>query len=535
MTIQTPRLRQNRHGVFVFRILYLDEQGQRRERQQSLNTKDPDTARLLALKLNFEHERRRHMTKKKESIADLLALHTDPLMVDKEGNVHYDMTNPADVAAFEKRHPPTPAPTVSPDVLEAMRAKWRRDDAERMDRARAEFLAENPNAYGAPAALRSRPFLEVMELYLKDKEGENTSDTIKGKRGVLEGFASLYDDNLTLASVDNDRALNWKAGLRAKGVDLYGKAEQDGKKRATKGNSNATVNHRIATLSDFYKWATANGYHHGSNPFAGLKIKARTAAEKGNPRLAFTEDDLRKIYVPATYLARFSDRPDTYWIPLMALYSGARLNEMASLKAGDVHHVDGVHIMFVRKGKTGGSVRRIPVHPALIELGFLDYAAAVQASGEPDFFPNKRTKKKGATASDKFNEYTATLDIPDRAQKVLHSLRHNVVSELGGDETVKDDHARKIVGHAGGGVHAGVYQHLLTGKQLRGLAATTAKITFDGIVDLDGLKIPDPTFSKFLADWKRDAPKRARQATSRAKNAAAKAARTAKPKEESTP
>ncbi|MDR0777004.1 MAG: hypothetical protein LBE81_10275 [Azonexus sp.] len=41
MTIKTPRLRQNRHGVFVFRLIYANADGQHRETVRSLNTKDP--------------------------------------------------------------------------------------------------------------------------------------------------------------------------------------------------------------------------------------------------------------------------------------------------------------------------------------------------------------------------------------------------------------------------------------------------------------------------------------------------------------
>ncbi|MDR0775877.1 MAG: hypothetical protein LBE81_04490 [Azonexus sp.] len=59
MTIRTPRLKQNRHGVFCFRLIYTDDQGQRREAVRSLGTKDPAQARLLALQLNLDAERSR--------------------------------------------------------------------------------------------------------------------------------------------------------------------------------------------------------------------------------------------------------------------------------------------------------------------------------------------------------------------------------------------------------------------------------------------------------------------------------------------
>ncbi|MDL5038978.1 hypothetical protein QRD40_21810 [Comamonas sp. Y6] len=72
--IKVPRLKLNRFGVFCLRVIYKDEYGKRKETLQSLNTKDPRIARVLALQFNLDHELRRSEAmsyKNKASIEEL--------------------------------------------------------------------------------------------------------------------------------------------------------------------------------------------------------------------------------------------------------------------------------------------------------------------------------------------------------------------------------------------------------------------------------------------------------------------------------
>ena len=71
------------------------------------------------------------------------------------------------------------------------------------------------------------------------------------------------------------------------------------------------------------------------------------------------------------------------WLPRLALYSGARIEELAQLRAEDVREINGVMCLdFVYrpedplptflKGKLG-SERQVPIHPWLKEQGFLKF------------------------------------------------------------------------------------------------------------------------------------------------------------------
>jgi hypothetical protein len=75
-----------------------------------------------------------------------------------------------------------------------------------------------------------------------------------------------------------------------------------------------------------------------------------------------------------------------FWLPLLALYSGARLNELAPLTVRDVKRDEpsGLHYMTViedteggRTVKTEGSLRAVPIHPELIRIGILEFVASI--------------------------------------------------------------------------------------------------------------------------------------------------------------
>jgi len=75
------------------------------------------------------------------------------------------------------------------------------------------------------------------------------------------------------------------------------------------------------------------------------------------------------------------------WVPWLCAYGGARVNEMTQLRGQDIHEEDGVWVMRITPEagtvKTGVA-RIVPLHPHLIEQGFL---AFVRSRGKgPPFY-----------------------------------------------------------------------------------------------------------------------------------------------------
>ena len=154
----------------------------------------------------------------------------------------------------------------------------------------------------------------------------------------------------------------------------------------------------------------------------------------------FTKDELKKIFDPLTYPRvmdiKYSYR---YWIPLIALYSGMRLNEICQLYLDDIKVSKGVWYFDIsdeRKDqhiKNSQSKRLVPIHSKLLELGIIEYANKVKEIKVDNKHPerlfyqlNYSVKNHYIQAiSQWFGRYLKKIGIDSRS-KVFHSFRHTV-------------------------------------------------------------------------------------------------------------
>ena len=108
-----------------------------------------------------------------------------------------------------------------------------------------------------------------------------------------------------------------------------------------------------------------------------------------------------------------------------------------------------------RRLKTKQSERFIPVHPQLIELGFLDFVAAQarRAADDAWLFPLVAPGTKGTAAYSKwFGRYIGAHGVTDTA-KVFHSFRHSFIDALR-VANVGDEIKHALLGWSGGGIPA---------------------------------------------------------------------------------
>lgn len=195
-----------------------------------------------------------------------------------------------------------------------------------------------------------------------------------------------------------------------------------------------------------------------SNPARGTQLKdARRAREK---RREFDEQALGAIFGSAIYAA--DERPEggageaAYWLPLLALYTGARINELCQLHPGDVQqegYTDPkgkpqkawvIRIEHdVAKGKrvkTEGSERRIPVHPDLVKVGFVKYAQA--QAGKPLLFDRLSMGPKETRLAGNWGRWFArymrnTCGVTDE-RMTFHSFRHTFKHHMRQCQVPKD-------------------------------------------------------------------------------------------------
>jgi integrase len=81
-----------------------------------------------------------------------------------------------------------------------------------------------------------------------------------------------------------------------------------------------------------------------------------------------------------------------YWMPLMLPLYGGRSSELAGLGLAEVHELEPIPYYQIdytedRALKNIQSIRKLPIHPELIRLGFIDYETELRAAGCKLLFP----------------------------------------------------------------------------------------------------------------------------------------------------
>ncbi len=244
-----------------------------------------------------------------------------------------------------------------------------------------------------------------------------------------------------------------------------------------------TINKYLQTYSDMFEWASRNGFVE-KNVFSGLTIRKNRRDREGQ-RTDFTTGQIASIVgAIAQNDNALIRKPYQKWGSLIGIYTGARLNEIAQLHVKDIRQHEGIWCFDLNDDdegkhlKAAASKRLVPVHPRLIELGFLQFVQEMKAKRTERLFPDFRYCPKngwGRHLGRWFNEtLLPKLDLK-RKELVFHSLRHTVVTQLM-QAGVEEAMVKAIVGHAQDGVTQQNY--FKRGYKLQQLSDALAKLDF---------------------------------------------------------
>ena len=406
MSIKTPRLIRDRCGVFYFRLivpLALRQSVGKTEFRRSLRTKDSAIARQRALALSVAVETR---------------------MNDDVGNFSHLFKPDAKQRIREKIVIDLPKGIIQTDTPE---------EAAQLPAILAGMAAARQAeiAAGISAVLPMAKCGTTLEKAKDDFMGERLAtlkdSTWRKHRGVLEAFIKTTG-NIDVAMVRAKTVTDYKKDLLAN------------------GRKAPTVNGHITIISGFFEYCISNKVVNMVNPARDLNIvDADNKAESYEP---FTPEELQKIFQPDLYRKKLK-LPDFYWCPLIALFTGARAEEIASLDVEQIYPVKGIWIIDILKGKNANAKRRVPIHKVLLDLGLVDYRASLIKAGYTKLFPHVQPGTNGyrKNMTRMFGTY---LDLPEvnivDPLKVFHSFRHTVVTALT-DKGVNDGLKRAMVGH----------------------------------------------------------------------------------------
>lgn len=240
-----------------------------------------------------------------------------------------------------------------------------------------------------------------------------------------------------------------------------------------------TVNKHLSLLSSIFKWAVRHS-HTTTNPAEGLTIAKTQRADE--ERKAYSVDDIQKI------INNLRTGPKPAWIPIIAMYSGARREEICSLVPADIKLIDEIWCFDIneqndRHIKTEAGKRIVPVHPKLIELGLLQIIKE-QPNKTNNLWnlPNWRGNY-GKTYGNLFGKWNRKY-ITDDPKKVFHSFRHTVTDTLK-QAGVSESVIAEIVGHENDNITTGRYgKRYKPALMLEALKSLDYRVNFDAAVPL---------------------------------------------------
>lgn len=327
-----------------------------------------------------------------------------------------------------------------------------RDDSlnleqETFGRSRASSMRA-PSSNGADTRV-IMTFAKLCRLYEQVKVNKVRPNVFLEIKQIIRTLDALIGSDTDIAKIDNEYAQSLfdlikqlpknctkkYPGMPVKAAIALGNDEGVQKIGA------ARVNTYMLYLRSIFKYATRHDYVTRNPISEELQVlDDRLDEEKRDP---FTREELKSIFSAPIFTGCVDDernydkvgknnpRRARFWVPLIALWTGMRLEEICQLDAADVSNVQDVNVIQVRPSsdkqqKNKQSKRTIPIHTQLQEMGFLDYVAAVKKAGHKKLFPELALSSR-RNYSQSFSKWFARLLIKRKAKRdttCFHSFRH---------------------------------------------------------------------------------------------------------------
>ncbi|WP_288841832.1 site-specific integrase [uncultured Deefgea sp.] len=324
--------------------------------------------------------------------------------------------------------------------------------------------------------VQATPLLsEVVQAYTAYYEQLNKPEMLKKVNAVLPLLVQMVGNkpigSLTQTDIctffDNVQNLppRWKDYCRIQNVTpKEAAAKRIG--QISRGTFDGTY---IAAMGPFVDYCRGRWQDRGW-PFNitldGIKYTGQRA-EPENGQRAFKPKELKRIFEgpEMEVLANSPSEAYKFWLPHLALFTGARANELCQLnpqcdirkdtESGiwflDITSDSEGHEEIKKSVKNRVSRRRVPVHPTLIELGFIDYVAELKSAEETLLFPgfSPSVGRAAPKAGEWFTEFLKQIGLRDETPGArlvgIHAFRYTV-SNQGEELGVVNTEA--ITGHA---------------------------------------------------------------------------------------
>jgi len=270
----------------------------------------------------------------------------------------------------------------------------------------------------------------------------------------------------------------------------------------------ANINTYLNKLGGVLNWAVKEELLE-RNPAQGLRVPDPVA--RRDKRLPFSTGQLQTIFSAPLYSGCRDDghgyaepgperpRNARFWIPLLSMFGGLRLNEACQLDVSDIRRIDSVDCFAIterseseqtdKRLKTASSERIVPIHAMLIDLGFMDFVCQRKRAGETKLFAEVgmgATGYRSTTFSAWFRRFVAKAGA-DSPKTCFHSFRH------GFRDALREARIDRDIALALGGWSAGSSSTSVSDAYGNGYQITTLKEAIDRVrypsLDLSHLKV----------------------------------------------
>ena len=205
-----------------------------------------------------------------------------------------------------------------------------------------------------------------------------------------------------------------------------------------RGISKKTARDRLTAIKSLLVYAYRDLGLIDKQPWVGLDIRV----PKTPTRRSWKDEELQQLFGQPLFQAYDTPKGSkggsdaAYWIPLLGLYTGARIGELAQLRTTDITDEDETPVLRItdedgKRLKTDASRRSIPIHPELIRLGLLEYAKAIRKAGHESLWPilGIHPERPGLIISNWFGQYRKSIGLTE-AYPDFHSFRHLVRTRM---------------------------------------------------------------------------------------------------------
>jgi len=226
--------------------------------------------------------------------------------------------------------------------------------------------------------------------------------------------------------------------------------------------SGKTLETRFINIRSFLNWLEKEDHIDKASKLNDVLTVPKERQPPKKLRTGFTPEELRQLFDHPGFTGEGFRDSNKFWVPLIALHTGARIEEICQLHLSDIRLEEEVWVFDIndkedKSVKTQAGKRIVPIHPVLVELGLLERVESLKSKGQtllfPKLKPRQTTGKYSGSTTQWFTRHRRDQGIPDKDPKTnlsksFHSFRHTVINRLmvEGVDRLKYKH---VVGHEG--------------------------------------------------------------------------------------